>query len=142
MPTESGNSFGVTLVQKDSLQPVCIFNQTEFCKFGQKCNKMQNDEICNQINCKRALCTSRHPKRCKYFSLSGICKFGQDCAFVHKKSEIILQIEETENKVQELQSEIELMRSNLVQSENKLLKIAIEELRNAVSSNTRLIERL
>ena len=34
------------------------------------------------------------------------------------------------------------MKSNLVQSENELLKIAIEELWNKVKSNTKLIESL
>ena len=74
--------------------------------------------------------------------ISGTCKFGQDCAFVHKTSDTIQQPKETENNVQELTSEIELMKSNLIQGETKLLKSLLEDLGKTVSSNIKLIEAL
>ena len=96
MSIESRNSSDVTLVREVNHQPVCKFYQTGFCKFGQKSNKMHNDASCSKINCTSVLCISRHPKLCKYFFLSGTCKFGKDCAFDQKKSKTILQIGESE----------------------------------------------
>ena len=140
------NSSDVTLVVNDgSLKPdqsVCKFNQTGFCKFGQTCCKMHVNEMCNTPNCDKHMCFNRHPKMCKYFSQNGHCKRGQICAYSHIKSDTYVKVEETEKEVNLLKSDIELLKANILKSENHLLRDAVQNLKEIVTSNSNHIEGL
>ena len=82
------------------------------------------------------LCNERHPKECKFFSLTNTCKFGTHCAFLHVKSTLTTKVEEAKKEISALKSEIVLLKSSIVQSENKLLKNVVEELKSTVETNT------
>ena len=61
----------VTLAPKDhqsksSHQPICKYNQSGFCKFGERCNQMHINTVCNKLTCSKSLCNERHPKVCKF----------------------------------------------------------------------------
>lgn len=63
---------------------ICKFNQTGFCKFGTQCDKKHNNTICEKGNtCCEKLCSERHPKLCRNFSNTGICRHKENCAYEH-----------------------------------------------------------
>ena len=67
-------------------QSICKHNQTGFCKFKLCCrNKYQNGICPEEAGCSSRECPYRHPKACRNFSGEGICKFGEYCAYKHKK---------------------------------------------------------
>jgi len=103
---------------------------------------MHVQTFCNQINCSTLIFTNRHPKPCKYFSLTGICKFSQDCAFRHVKNCINMKVEQAEKEIGELKSEIKFLKSNIIQSENELFKEVIVDLEKTIAYNTKRIEAL
>ena len=59
-------------------QPVCKFNQTGFCKYGENGTKMHVNKLCSTLNCNKHISKNRHPKQCKYFLLSERCRFNND----------------------------------------------------------------
>ena len=79
---------------------ICKFNQKGICKFGGKCFKLHENEICNsRKECIDPECCKRHPRKCRYFLQFEYCKFGDNCAYSH--------IVEKNNKVEQLEKEIE-----------------------------------
>ena len=146
MSPQSNNSLDVTLARKDchigTSQPVCKFNQTGFCKFGENCTNMHVNKLCNTLNCNKHICNNRHPKQCKYFLVSGKCRFNNDCAFAHKKSGTNIKVEELEMEVIQLKLEVESLKSNVLRGENELLRKSLEELKVIVVSNSQIIESL
>ena len=103
---------------------------------------MHNNLLCNNSNCDRKTCTKRHPKPCRFFLENGQCKRGTSCAYSHVKSETVVKLEETQDEVNSLKSEIEMLKTNILKCENELLKAAIEDLHKIVVSNTKHIDAL
>ena len=94
------------------MEGVCKHNQRGYCKFGMQCRKHHINEICQNGNCSLEVCQKRHPNVCKFFSIFGSCKFGEDCAYTHIKSKrensiekLIKEIEHLKRKVDELMTE-------------------------------------
>ena len=106
MSPQSNNSLDVTLGRKDchigTSQPVCKFNQTGFCKFGENCKNMHVNKLCNTLNCNKHICKNRHPRQCKYFRITEKCRFNDVCAFTHKRSGTNIKVEELEIEVIQL----------------------------------------
>ena len=131
------NSSDVTLVVNDGSlkqdQSVCQFNQTGVCKFGQNCCKMHVNQMCNKANCDKHMCINRHPKLCRYLSQNGHCKRGQKCAYSHMKSDTYVKVEEAENEVNILRSEIKSLKANIMKTENHLLRAAVQDLKEIVT---------
>ena len=145
MSNESTNFSDVTLVLRESnLQPICKFNQTGFCMFGDKCRKMHVNTICQnpKNDCRKNGCLNRHPKACKNFKVTGKCRFGRDCAFHHKKSDTTKKVEELETEVNILKAEVQILQNNLLKFKIYILKRDLEELKSVVLSNTQHIEAL
>ena len=69
-----------------SAQNVCRYNRFGYCQYGEICRKHHVDELCDTDSCDLAVCTSRHPKECKYFRNYNRCKFNP-CKFAHKAIE-------------------------------------------------------
>ena len=63
----------------------CLYNDSGFCKYGEKCRKTHHKSICLRNNCDKK-CNSRHPKPCKF---KAKCKFLAKaiCAFKHENDE-------------------------------------------------------
>ena len=68
---------------------VCRYNQRGYCKHDAKCFNFHENETCKAEICKDHICTKRHPKVGKFFTLQGKCKFNEDCAFAHKESNMV-----------------------------------------------------
>ena len=105
-------------------QQICIYNQTGFCKFREKCFNKQIDQICEQSECRDHVCKSykRHPKPCKKFSSCRYCYYNESCAYKHE-------VHRTENSQREpIKSMVEVSVG-----QQKDIVILKEELRNVKS---------
>ena len=108
-----------------TIETICKFNQSGFCKFLSQCRKQHVMEICPTNQCNIKTCLLRHPKMCKYFSNSGSCKFNFQCAYLHHhtKNTVDVEISELESKIKEMESkiqEIEILQLKLDQHETQL----------------------
>ena len=86
--------------QCDRLKPilaadVCRFNKNGFCKFGEECRNRHVREICGVPQCGEQECERRHPRPCRFFAIYGSCRFGEDCAYLHKvkKDDAVVELE-------------------------------------------------
>ena len=69
-----------------SVESVCKYNQTGFCRYRKICRNNHVDEIClEEKYCKIKGCIKRHPKLCRTFSKEEFCPYGNECAYKHKK---------------------------------------------------------
>ena len=67
------------VLQQDN---ICKYNQKGYCKFGSRCEKEHNNEICtNLLDCKDENCGKRHPKVCRNYQKQGTCFFKEECAY-------------------------------------------------------------
>ena len=92
---------------------VCKFNRTGFCKFQENCRNLHINEICVENECNLKSCSKRHPRKCKYFSIFGQCKFGSRCAYLHIQSSSCLELKA-------LKEEIEKQKAKVRELEDKL----------------------
>ena len=84
------------------LETVCKHPQFGYCKFQENCRKEHILEICKTPSCPMVGCPLRHPKNCKFFSIFGICKFGEHCAYLHRslRDDTIAKLVEQKDKLQ------------------------------------------
>ena len=85
---------------------VCQFNQTGYCKYGERCRNWHNSIVCQDQSCDRNTCTKRHSKICKFYNKNGFCKFDEHCAFKHEKTDTkrVQNISEIKDKIDKLES--------------------------------------
>ena len=74
-------------------------------KPNQHCNKNHTLDTCTSFPCVKEDCHKRHPKLCRYFTVSGFCKFNQNCSYLHITS-IKDQTSQLETEVVNLKLEI------------------------------------
>ena len=93
----------------------CMFNDSGYCKFGNKCRKRHFIKICTIFKCKTSNCKARHPKLCKH---EKNCKFFKQgiCAYRHET------LDKHDDKFKALESEIKILKN-----ENTVLKHKIRE---------------
>ena len=115
---------------------VCLFNKFGYCKFRERCRKQHISEICSSNTCNLFECRKRHPKLCRYFKNYGRCKFSP-CAFKHqsqvnddgiediKEKMRFLQnaVDEKNNQIEELSSEISRLKIKLSEIEDKNISV-------------------
>ena len=104
---------------------VCKHNQVGFCKFGGKCNKKHDNEICQRRkDCTISSCSKRHPKNCRYFCQNGSCKFGETCAYIHTDDKNNTKVEELEKEVKKLTETVGYLEKEVdeLKEEVKFLK--------------------
>ena len=95
------------------MQDVSRHNQRGYCKFGHKCHKYHNQEICLfETSCKDSSCTFRHRNACRYFKINGSCKFPE-CAYSHKESESKSRISQLETEIKDLKDKFNNLSSNM-----------------------------
>lgn len=86
---------------------VCSFHKSGHCRYGAHCHKKHILDTCTIFPCNKVTCPKRHPKLCKYFTLSGFCKFQENCSYLHliNNQELKTQLEaEVANLRKEIQS--------------------------------------
>ena len=132
-------------------RPICKFNQVGFCKFGEECGKFHENEKCLKTNCNPKKCTKKHPKECRYFSVSRFCKFGSDCAFLHGEKVVKEDVELWIEEVNTLKVEIDVLKnkvksiSSITQEETILMesiKVLKEEIEIIKDHDKETEERL
>ena len=79
--------------------PVCKHHQRDFCRNRSQCNEEHNNKIYKERVCRNPRCRERHPKTCKFYIRNGECKWKEDCAYAHNKSDNNIKIEILENEV-------------------------------------------
>ena len=78
---------------------ICKHNQKGFCKFGQQCRNRHEKEICGKSDCDQVDCEKRHPQPCRFFMIYEFCKFGDECAYLHKVRSETLKIRELVDRI-------------------------------------------
>ena len=110
-------------------QNVCWFNRFGYCRFGNHCFRKHINIICENVNCEIAKCSSRHPRKCKYFLEYQKCKFGEYCRFSHgipNNPKNMEKIEALEKEVEVLKQEIKHMKDHFDMKESQLKMIQTE----------------
>ena len=113
---------------------ICKFNKFGYCKFGEKCRKQHNKEICLEQSCEISQCNLRHPKVCKYYRNYGRCKFSP-CAFKHEdrghNSEIVdNEIKTLHDKLLALEKAILCKNEEIEELSTKILSIENKSFEN------------
>jgi chromosome segregation ATPase len=128
----------------------CLFNDSGFCKFGDKCRSVHHKSICSRKYCDKS-CNSRHPKPCRFREN---CKFlAEDmCAFKHSSNEnddkdlddLKRQVEQLKQenekkqlKLTEVETDLENVKAN---QEAKEVKAIIKELKLVVTELIKDVE--
>ena len=99
---------------------VCKFNKNGYCKFKETCRKRHINDICRVTSCVKDLCVNRHPKECKYFITYNYCKFGEYCAFEHKKRMENNSIENALQEIEILKNEIVALKQSIIEINEKM----------------------
>ena len=139
---------------------ICKFNQEGFCKFGGRCSKTHENEICASRNeCINPECNKRHPRKCRYFLKFGYCKFGDNCAYSHmvdknakvdqlekemeklkhEKNEKVAKVEKQEKEISELKEEVNNVKQ-LMKEEVSVLKDELKTVKEMMSKMYRLFK--
>lgn len=129
-------------MSQDSVKK-CSYYNSGYCKYSKKengCKKYHPTESCAQINCKNQGCPLRHPKKCKFLEK---CIFQKRCCYKHEKEptkedKIIAEEKELNN----LKSEISLLKRENDDKINILAKVHLGELNEIRNENKLLIEDL
>ena len=108
----------------------------------QQCEKQHVNILCKNIdNCGDKGCVMRHPKPCRFFERNS-CKFD-NCAYSHRKDGRDLKIENLENQVTDLKSEVKALSktSNESQIEVQNLLQPVAEISNNLKGVIKQIKR-
>ena len=116
-------------VSENMSQNVCWFNRFGYCRFGNHCFRKHINIICENVNCEIVKCSSRHPRKCKYFLEYQKCKFGEYCRFSHgipNNPKNMEKIEALEKEVEVLKQEIKHMKDHIDMKGSQLKMIQTE----------------
>ena len=102
---------------------VCRFNKFGYCKFGNRCFRKHENEICENAKCNSKECSLRHPKNCKYFLDFQYCKFGAYCKFSHPTPIT----KATSKKIDDLKEKLKLLKKE-IDAKDKLIKKKNDEM--------------
>ena len=96
-----------------TIETICKFNQTGFCKFVSHCRNQHIMDICPNKKCSIKTCVFMHPKICKYFFNFEMCKFDVKCAYIHhaSKENLDTQIDDLESKMKKIEAKIDVIDS-------------------------------
>ena len=98
----------------------CMHHHYGHCKYGERCRNVHITETCDSSLCIMTTCHKRHPKVCRYYSISGSCKFQETCSYLHKHEQ---------NEKKELVKEIENLKEDI-----NVLTIKVDKLKEALTS--------
>ena len=115
----------------------CKFNKYGFCKFREECRNSHSKEICGILHCNEQDCDRRHPRTCRFFALYQSCKFGDDCAYLHKATESSAAVE-LENRIAATEEGIRVLENLIKQMEEERKRTAAEEERKRTAAEERI----
>ena len=95
---------------------VCRHNKFGYCKYGNRCFRKHENDICENVQCNGKECSLRHPRNCKYFFEFQYCKFGDYCKFSH----VTPIMKETSKEIDDLKEKLKLLKSE-IDAKNKLV---------------------
>ena len=106
---------------KHTKNPKCKFNNTGYCKFGEKCRRRHFSHICQIENCNQN-CQSRHPRLCR---MESNCRFFKKgiCAYKHIHPDNHGKVS---NELDTLKKEIIVITKVLEQKQEQINKITTE----------------
>ena len=101
---------------------VCMYNKYGFCKLRDTCERKHYEEQCEDSSgCMGPkLCQKRHPWPCKRYNTKKGCKFGDVCAYQHKKESLNGQENGLEKKVKLLETLMIEMTKKMSQLESEV----------------------
>ena len=113
-----------------SVENICKYNQSGFCKYKDKCKRKHFFENCDKKHdCTSQNCPKKHPKQCKNTTKNGKCKYEEKCEYDHDKSskekeQVTLSLTEAvANILKRHDDEILEMKQEMTQMKSKNLKL-------------------
>ena len=103
---------------------VCKFYNTGYCKFTENCKFDHPKNKCTESPCKNKLCRKRHPKQCRY---KDKCRRQISCAFNHDEQINVHNV--TDSDLKHLKEEIEKLKKQNNELEDKIKMLDLDELR-------------
>ena len=85
---------------------------------------------CTKPNCDRKPCLNRHPRPCKFFTVSGFCKWGVECSYSHHQPVST----PVQKEIDDLKITLKIVLEDLAQKENIIQKLQ-ENVNNLLASN-------
>ena len=100
----------------------CSFNDSGYCRFGDKCRNVHHKSICSRKYCDKS-CNSRHPKPCRFeenciFLAKGICAFKHSSSENENKD-----LDDLKRQVEDLKKENEKKQLKLKELEEDLINL-------------------
>lgn len=106
--------------------------------------RLHVDENCDDIICEIAICMKRHPRKCFFFEVYRMCKFGKYCRYEHgnivkdREVEAIVNREIVKSKIKfdSIEEEINNIKAEIdkLSKENEMLRRNIDNLKKSSSS--------
>ena len=119
---------------------VCKYNKFGYCKFRDSCKRLHLKETCeNGASCASITsCQKRHPRVCKIYEIEQSCRFGSKCSYFHSNSTkqketdqrlkfLENRLDDMSSKIESLEGELEKIRANGNDGENKVKEISSKE---------------
>ena len=116
-----------------TIQKACSYSKFGHCRYGSACRNHHFDSLCTSKTCSINECNKRHPKKCRYLSLFGRCKFGQNCSYKHE-IEVVDEVEQLKTKYETLTQSINQLQCELSSLKAKLMDTIGTTLTNTQSS--------
>ena len=114
---------------------LCRHHQYGHCKYGQYCREQHTQETCENIPCTLKSCSKRHPKVCRYFLLTGTCKFNMNCSFLHTHT-YSLDAKNHEKEIDQLRRDIESLKKEIINMKKILDSVSTISEPNTSNSST------
>ena len=119
---------------------ICLFYKYGFCKHGDKCNKSHLKEVCLKRECDSRKCDKRHPRPCKLMMENGFCKFGTKCSYSHRLPKIIedqnLKIEALERMIENQNETINDLKFKMLENQRREVDQLQSQINLLKSQNT------
>ena len=78
------------------------------------------NELCPNEYCKSTTCNIRQPRVCKFFTMFGSCKFGNNCSYKHTISKTHSDISELKVEITKLKESFQKVFESLAAKENEI----------------------
>ena len=133
----------------------CQFFKFGYCKLKDDCEKNHVKEECRDgLQCKAIkTCSLRHPKMCKRVVLEGLCRYGEGCAYNHKRSLHGLRINDDaiQEDINKLKTEVEVLKNTIkllvsIREEGNILEKSVKDIEGEIkllkAENKELLKRI
>ena len=94
---------------RENLTAVCKYFQTGYCRNGKKCDKLHENNTCQERVFRDQNCRDIHPRTCKYFSKYNYCRYKEQCAYSHHIDKYSVKLDDLEKQIKSLKGEIRML---------------------------------